>query len=95
VSRDAFGDGHGFRPTWAQPPAQKPVVVPLPQPTVSEDITAVIEQINAEEGSLVAIAVSMVRRDGSSTTAFHADEQIITLMGSVAMLQHRLAEAKD
>ena len=46
----------------------------------------------AESGEIQAVAVAAIRPDGSSQTQSSSTDHFQTLIGSVAVLQHRMIE---
>lgn len=49
----------------------------------------------AREGRVVAVAVAVIRPDGAGNGAFSQTDDVMRLLGSMSMLQHRLLMAAE
>lgn len=52
-------------------------------------------RLDANQGNLSAIAVGIVRPDGSINTVFSDSDQAAAMLGSVSLLSHRLLSAVE
>lgn len=70
-------------------------VVNFPGSTTAEGVLHIIRRLTeiAEENNLTDIAISAVQRDGAIITAFHADKDVLMLMGGIQVLNRRVLDS--
>jgi hypothetical protein len=68
-----------------------------PEPPVSPDVIEHLTQICdwVKDDKVSSIAIAIVHRDGSVSTLWSTPPAIVTLLGAVERLKHRLASVMD